>query len=176
VMATCAVMGQAAGTAAALCVKHGVTPRGLYQDKAKLAELQQRLLSDDQSIIGLRNEDSRDLARSAKVTASDAAQGSKPEAVISGITRDVPGKLEHRWLAPIEKDGAWLEFAWDAPRKVSQVQITFDSGFQRELTLTSSDSHNKAMIRAAQPETVRDYSIIARSSDGKETTLACHQR
>ena len=63
VMATCAVMGQAAGTAAALCAAHDITPRQLYEDKSRLAELQQTLLRDDQTIKGLRNEDPADLAR-----------------------------------------------------------------------------------------------------------------
>ncbi|MFN0108392.1 MAG: FAD-dependent oxidoreductase, partial [Blastocatellia bacterium] len=55
VMGTCAVEGQAAGTAAALCIKHNLLPRGLYENKAKLKELQQTLLRDDQSIKGLKN-------------------------------------------------------------------------------------------------------------------------
>src|SRR3954454_14512801 len=41
VMATCACEGQAAGTAAALAVKAGMLPRGLWDDKAKLKEYQQ---------------------------------------------------------------------------------------------------------------------------------------
>src|SRR5258707_6100312 len=78
VMATCAVMGQAAGTAAALCIRDGITPRELYRDADRLAELQQALLRDDQTIKDLKNEDPRDLARKAKVTASGAAEGSSP--------------------------------------------------------------------------------------------------
>ena len=42
VMATCAVMGQAAGTAAALCVQHGLTPRQLYRDKSTLPNSSRR--------------------------------------------------------------------------------------------------------------------------------------
>ena len=52
------------------------------------------------------------------------------------------------------------------------MQITFDTGFHRELTLTSSDSHNAKIVRAPQPETVRDYALIARLEDGKEVELA----
>ena len=68
VMATCAVIGQAAGTAASLCVKYGLTPRELGQKK--IVELQQQLLKDDCYIIGIRNEDSADLARGATIQAS----------------------------------------------------------------------------------------------------------
>ncbi|CAN5308018.1 hypothetical protein BH11PLA2_BH11PLA2_30890 [soil metagenome] len=172
VMATCAVMGQAAGTAAALCVKHKVTPRGLSEDPAKLNDLLQTLLRDDQSIIGVKNNDPLDRARTAKITASDATLGTKPEVVIDGIVRDPHSKVEHRWNAPIDKDGAWLELEWDQPQRISNVQLTFDSGFERELTLTSSDSHSKAMVRAPQPETVRDYAIVAKTADGKEIVVA----
>ncbi|HEY0827565.1 MAG TPA: FAD-dependent oxidoreductase [Bacilli bacterium] len=68
VMATCAVIGEAAGTGAALCAAKGVTPRELYQKH--LQDLQQTMLRQDGSIIGLANEDPLDLARRAKVTAS----------------------------------------------------------------------------------------------------------
>ncbi|MCR2803875.1 FAD-dependent oxidoreductase [Paenibacillus soyae] len=69
VMATCAVMGEAAGTAAALCAEIGLSPRGLYERERVL--LQQTLLKQDASIIGLANEDAGDLSlRAASVTAS----------------------------------------------------------------------------------------------------------
>lgn len=70
-MATCAVIGQAAGTAAALCIRHGVRPRELAAEHA--AELQQQLLRDDCYIPGVRNEDPFDRARHAEVTASSSA-------------------------------------------------------------------------------------------------------
>jgi len=54
--------------------------------------------------------------------------------------------------------------AWDRPQRIREIQITFDSGFQRQLTLTASDSHSNTTIRAPQPETVRDYKVLA---DGK---------
>ena len=66
------------------------------------------------------------------------------------------------------------------PQSISHVQLTFDTGFQRELTLTSADNHNKPMIRAPQPETIRDYELIGTTPDGKSVTLATiksnHQR
>ncbi len=68
VMATCAVIGEAAGTAASLCAAKGVSPREIY--RSHLQELQQTLLRQDASVIGLRHEDERDLARLAQVSAS----------------------------------------------------------------------------------------------------------
>lgn len=68
VMATCAVMGEAAGTAAALCALKNITPRELHDHH--LEELQQTLLRQDASVIGLCSRDTGDLARRAAVTAS----------------------------------------------------------------------------------------------------------
>ncbi|KGP78873.1 MULTISPECIES: FAD-dependent oxidoreductase [unclassified Paenibacillus] len=68
VMATCAVMGEAAGVGAALSVIKGITPRELRE--LHLTELQQTMLRTDASIIGLHNVDSADLARKGTITAS----------------------------------------------------------------------------------------------------------
>ncbi|WP_026931950.1 FAD-dependent oxidoreductase [Glycomyces tenuis] len=68
VMATCATQGQAVGTAAALAVREGLSPRALGRDR--LAQLQRTLLREDAPVIGVRPDDPDDLARSATVTAS----------------------------------------------------------------------------------------------------------
>jgi hypothetical protein len=45
VMATCALVGQAAGTAAAVAAQYQLTPRGVYQQR--IQELKQALMEDD---------------------------------------------------------------------------------------------------------------------------------
>jgi hypothetical protein len=172
VMATCAGMGQAVGTAAALCARHGLGPRQLYEDERRRTELQQALLRDDQTIRDAKNEDPADLARAARVIASSTLPTSRPDNVIDGEVRDPQDAHEHRWVAPLGPDGAWLELAWDSPRTLGHVQITFDTGFHRELTLTASDGHNAHMIRAPQPETVRDYTVSLRTPDGRSMEVA----
>jgi FAD dependent oxidoreductase/F5/8 type C domain len=167
VMGTCAVEGQAIGTSAALCIRHKLLPRGLYEDKAKLKALQQTLLRDDQSIKGLKNEDPDDLARKASVTASGEHENCTAANAINGWVRALPG-YENRWAAPLGESGAWLELAWEKPQTIRQVQLTFDSGFQRELTLSSSAAANVGIIRAPQPETVRKYSLLYQPDEGKE--------
>jgi hypothetical protein len=67
-IATLALVGQAAGTAAALCVQKELLPRSLGQQA--IMELQQELLKGDQYLLGLRNEDPKDLARGATITAT----------------------------------------------------------------------------------------------------------
>ena len=79
VMATCAAMGQAAGTAAALCADLGVTPRELGRNHTPL--LQQTLLRHDAPVLGVDNHDPLDLARTAHVSASSTS-------TVIGVQRD----------------------------------------------------------------------------------------
>lgn len=167
VMATCAVMGQAVGTAAAYCIGHNCTPRQLAADAKSLGELQQILLRDDQTIRDIRNTDPLDLARQAEVSASGSVPGSEPAHVINGWVRDLPGKWENRWGGPMTPE-AWLDLTWQVPQTLRSVQITFDTGFQRELTLTHQDSVNERIIRAPQPETIRDYELLFRAPGRSE--------
>lgn len=160
VMATCAVGGQAAGTAAAMCLAKGITPRQLATEPKLVSALQQRLLRDDQTVKNVRNQDPADLARAARVGASAEIGDAKAMLVIDGTARDIPGHGIHHWEAPLAAEGAWVELRWEKPQKTTELQITFDTGFQRELTLTSSDAINRGIVRAAQPETVKDYSIL----------------
>ncbi|TBL77662.1 FAD-dependent oxidoreductase [Paenibacillus thalictri] len=68
VQGTCATMGEAAGTAASLCVLKGVSPRELH--RSHLQELQMTLLRQDASMIGLSLPIEGNLAPLAKVSAS----------------------------------------------------------------------------------------------------------
>lgn len=165
VMATCACIGQAVGTAVTHCLDQKITPRQLAQDAQRVGRLQQALLRDDQSLRGVRNEDPADLARTASVEASGELPHAPAKNVLDGWVRDVPGKEIHQWQARMGEGGAWLELRWPKPVTLREVQLTFDTGFQRELTLTSSDGINKAIIRAPQPETVRDYRLLAGANE-----------
>jgi len=68
VMRTTCLMGQAVGTAAALCVEKNVLPR--TAGKTHIKEIQQRLLKDGAYVMGQKNQDLADLALRATVTAS----------------------------------------------------------------------------------------------------------
>jgi hypothetical protein len=174
VMATCAVEGQAIGTAAAQCVETRTTPRQLAHDANQLAKLRQALLRDDQTVKGLTNQDGLDLARSASVTAS----AGKAELLQDGHVRNIPDAKGdaaevHQWTAPIAGGRpAWVQLQWPKPQRIREIQLTFDSGFKRQLTLSAQESQQVNLLRAAQPETVRDYTVVAQLADGSERTLA----
>ena len=114
VMGTCAVGGQAAGTAAALAVQYCCDPGDISQH---MDELQQILLRDDCYIPGIRNQDDSDHARHAKLSSSSFQPGCKPENVINGITRQTPNASncwESMPLGP-SGDNICLRFAHPIP-------------------------------------------------------------
>jgi hypothetical protein len=77
-------LGQAVGMAAGLCKKYSTSPGNIYQSHRQ--ELQQRLLAADQLIIGLKNQDEGDLARSATVSATSTASFQLPSLMPTGTT------------------------------------------------------------------------------------------
>ncbi|MCC6696460.1 MAG: FAD-dependent oxidoreductase [Candidatus Hydrogenedentes bacterium] len=168
VMATCAGIGQAIGTAAAVCVKRGLSPAALVADRPAVAWLRQTLLRDDQTIRECVNEDPGDFARSAKVSASGLLEEAPPEHVLSGETRDLPKTWANRWAGPMTEQGAWVALTWDQPQEIGHVQITFDSGFDRALTLSEQASYVAHMVKGPQPETVRDYTLAYQPEEGGE--------
>ena len=99
VMATCSVIGQAVGTAAAMCARESLLPRQIRDNQARMNQLQQNLLRDDQTIRLVKNEDENDLARKAKVVASGFIKDARPEHIINGQVRDLPGEWKNRWCA-----------------------------------------------------------------------------
>ena len=77
VLSTGSIVGQAVGTAAALCKKYKTSPRVVAREHA--AECQQRILRHDGHIPGVVNQDPADLARRATATASSEATLRFPE-------------------------------------------------------------------------------------------------
>lgn len=164
VMATCAVMGQAIGTAAAQ-----VTARKVPLSQLDIPALQRQLMKDDAYLPTFpSNTDPADKARTASVRASSSLEGHGPELVLDGISRDlnhdrlgkwVDGK-PHHWASQPNLP-AWIELDFGKETDLSEIHLTFDSGFARELILTPSDHHTARVIRGAQPETVRHYRLYA---------------
>lgn len=159
VMATCATLGQAVGTAVAFCLQEGLTPRGLVKNKAKLQEYQQLLLRQDQAILKVKNEDQLDLALAANVTASAEIGGFEAKKVVDGYNRDVQDGDSHQWRADLSSGEQFLELSWQKERTISTVEFTFDSGLDRHLRLSGEASVMKNQERGPQPETLKDYRI-----------------
>jgi len=171
VMATCAAIGQGVGTAAAMAVHQAISPIELASRSDVLDAIQQRLLRDDVYLIGRIDDDPQDLAKTARITASSSQPGGEAVQVVTGQTRSVHGDRGappdrsraglHRWMSdPTAGLPAWLQLDWELPVRVAELQLIFDSGLHRHLTLSHHDGYTaKMMWGQPQPETVSDYAI-----------------
>lgn len=117
---TTATMGQAVGTAAALCKKYGVMPREL--GKTKIKELQQILLREDQTLLYTKNEDVKDLAKLAEIKADSYVENGSPENVISGISRQMKDE-PYAWVSEKTLPQS-IVLQWNEEQMISQIRVT----------------------------------------------------
>ena len=131
VMGTCAVGGQAAGTAAYLAVKYACTPREVGREH--IHELQQELLKDDCFIPGFKNEDPLDKAKAATVTASSEIKGCEAVNVLNGYSRPV-GDAPNCWQSgAFGEAGESLTLSFEKGQVLTQIRVTFDSDLNKDL-------------------------------------------
>ncbi|MDQ3813828.1 MAG: FAD-dependent oxidoreductase [Armatimonadota bacterium] len=128
VMATCAIIGQAAGTAAALCVRHNCAPRSLSSGP-RLSELQRTLMDDDCWLPGLTRPVSR-LAQEAKLS----GEGQDVARLLDGLERDRENE-SHAWTGRV---GSALKYSWNQPVQIAGVRCVFDSNLSNEKRMPCS--------------------------------------
>ena len=117
VMATCALLGQACGTGAAVAIAHGVEPAEV---RAKhIAEVQD-LLEDDDCMLPWRWRKVSDLTLAAR---TDNAN----EVLRNGIDRSWDGADNGVWVAPGEES---VVYSWKKPVTLSGARLIFDSHFK----------------------------------------------
>lgn len=156
VMGTCSVGGQAAGTAAAMCVQYGCQPRQVGE---RIGELQQRLLRSDCYIPGFVNQDAGDLARRARAEASSCLEGHPADKVLNGVSRDTEEAVNCWESDGIRAEGETLTLRLDRPARLGQVRLTFDSNLNRAIKITLS-AKRMAQQQAGPPrELVKDYEV-----------------
>jgi hypothetical protein len=177
VMATCAAVGQGVGTAAAFAVQNRRDPAELGTDQRGMINIRQQLLRDDAFLIGCRNDDPQDLARRATITATSEQPGGEASQVVSGQARSVHGERgapgdrsqpgTHRWMSdPAEGFPCAIQLDWASPIMPREIQMIFDTGLHRHLTLSHHDGYTAKMHWGRpQPETVRDFCIEGKADD-----------
>ena len=170
VMATCALCGQAVGTAAAIAVKEGLTPRGVYETRVK--ELQRLLMDDDCWLPG--------FTRAIPALTKEAALlcGS-PDAENLRSGTDRPTQAGENSVT-VEK-GEAITYRFGEPRSVSRVRIVFDSDLNRatlpeqEVFRHRNMMHNRPLNwqDAYVPKTmVRAFRVEGIEPDGTVRVLA----
>ena len=123
VMATCACLGQAVGTAAVFAVRNALTPRetcGKF-----IGEIQNTLMDDDCFLPGKVRSIS-ELCRKAALSASCG----DPEELRSGVDREVGDSL-NAWQCG---EGDWAEYDFGKPTPLKRVRLIFDSRLRRNKT------------------------------------------
>ncbi|MHC4062542.1 MAG: FAD-dependent oxidoreductase, partial [Planctomycetota bacterium] len=134
VMRPVCMMGQAAGTAAAIAAKYDTTPRSVYEHHIR--ELQQALLKDGCYLPGVRNTDKDDIALRARVTASSSRQGMAPEKVNNGWNRLVGGD-KNAWAPdPDASLPQWIQLELDEPTAIDTIHATFQRTKDRAIDFT----------------------------------------
>lgn len=156
IMATCAVVGQAVGTAGAIAVEKGIIPSDV---SFYIKELQQKLLKDDCYIPGFKNEDKLDIAKTAAITCSSAMENGACEDVINGISRKVK-EQSNCWISEeIASNAEWLCLAFPSAVYINEIHLKFDSNLSREIMLSMSNQVLSNQVPGIPPELIKDYEI-----------------
>jgi len=160
VMATCATMGQAIGTGAAIAHRNGLTPREVGAQR--LAQLQATLLDDDQFLPGFARPIPA-LSRDARLTASRG----DPETLRDGIDRRL-GEADHWWRAA---PGDWAEYRFAVPSAPGRVRIVCDTELHKKRVLPCNLplKRNVGGMPSGAP---RDFRVEGQGEDGSWRTIA----
>lgn len=156
VMATCAVLAEAAGVAAAIAVREKCTARAVA---AHMQELQQTLLKNGCYIPDILNTDKKDLARTAKVTATSQTPEGAAANVINGQNRPV-GENSNMWISAKEDKMPCLFAELPQASAVQEVDITFDSNLSVEIMISLSHWHHLRQSEQIPDTLVKDFDLV----------------
>ncbi len=155
VMGTCSLLGQAVGTAAALCVEQQCLPADFTQDDVEL--LQNRLMEDDCWLPGKTRERSPLMC----VAEIRVTEGDRAEVLWDGHERDAD-KGKHYWTGPV---GASIELNWDAPQEVTCLRLVFDSNLNDTKRMPIRYALDDKAIQL--PATlIRDFTLEVKTAQG----------
>lgn len=178
VMATCALVGEGVGVAAALAVAHNVPAASLPENRPLMEAIRRHLLREDAFLIGACERDPDDFAQHAVASASSEQPGGEAQNVLSTPNRSLHGERgvrpdralpgTHRWMSnPADGFPASIELRWSTPQPLRRLYITFDSGLHRTLTLTHSESYFRKMTWGrGQHEMVKAFTLEAETGSG----------
>lgn len=135
VMGTVGVLGQAAGTAAAIAVRHGLNPRQAGQQV--IGEIQAQLMEDDCFLPGLRRQISP-LSRQAELSC-DYGDCSN---LHCGIDRRIWG-MDYGYYG---KTNSAITYTFSQPTHVSGFRLVVDSDLNREYVAGNPDGLHTSSV------------------------------
>ena len=133
VMATCALLGQAVGTAAAIAAAENCTPRQVYQ--YHIEQLQQELMEDD-CYLPFRERKLSELARTAEIFTT----GSHAEKLLNGLERP-DAESDNMWVGKV---GDSIVFRFPRNHYLEEMRFVYDSDLNRE-TISEGQYLNEKM-------------------------------
>ncbi len=172
VMGTCAIMGQAVGTAAAIGIREGLDPRGVYENR--IDELQNTLMDDD-CWIPWHTREIPKITKNAKLMAETEGD---VEVLRNGLDRGDYTSLDRRPAdgGAVEANrftadfGSYIEYHFDKPTIVNEVRLVFDSNV-RDMALKRMEcSYPENGYNVELPDTlVKEFSIkVQKKKDSEE--------
>jgi hypothetical protein len=135
VMGTVGVIGQAAGTGAAVAVRYGLSPR--EAGKQKIREIQNALMEDDCFLPGFKREISA-LSKSAALT----CEYGDCSALLNGTDRRIWGN-DNGYFGKTNKA---VTYTFDRPVKISEFRLVLDSDLNREYVSGNPDGLNTSSV------------------------------
>ncbi|MFJ3491117.1 FAD-dependent oxidoreductase [Leifsonia aquatica] len=145
VMATCSTQGQAAGTAASLVSRLGITPRDLGRDHLDM--LLATLSREDAPVVGLHAPDPEDLATRAAVSATSTLDTLSTRASVTGerypLDRDVAVVL------PVDPRLDSITFLVDAPVGTELAVELWTTGKPQNYAPIAHVASTTALVAAA---------------------------
>jgi hypothetical protein len=167
VMATCALIGQAAGTAAAIAVENSLSPREV--GRQRIRELKQKLMEDD-CYLPWNVREISSLTRTARITSTGLGNA---EILRDGAARTINGET-HGWVA---RPGDQVILEWDSVQAVSQVRLVFDSdlsrgAFGKTVAVNMPCRYTQDMAEQTPPRSlVKAFRIQTSGPDGSWVTV-----
>jgi len=160
VMATCSLLGQAVGTAAAIATQNSLSPRGVYQNK--LNELQTQLQADDCWLPGKKRSIS-ELCQKSELLSSCA----DAETVRNGFDRTIGENANYCTV----KENDYLEYRFEHAEEISKIRIIFDSDLSR-IARNMLSNYPKDMPKYNPPETlIKSFALTIEAENGKTTEI-----
>lgn len=167
VMGTIGLLGQAAGTGAAIAVHHDLTPRQACQQY--ITEIQDTLMEDDCFLPGLR----RKIAPLSKEATLTCDYGDCSD-LINGLDRRIWGK-DNGYFGKTNKA---VTYTFSEPKHVAGFRLVVDSDLNREFVEGNPDglnttsvmfypySHNQTTFGFPKCM-IKHYKIEAQGEDGQ---------
>ena len=168
VMGTCALLGQAVGTAAHIAAKYDETPRGVY--KNHIEELKQSLMDDD-CYLPFNKRELPKLTLNARLYAPHNAK-----IIQNGFERPLNGE-GNMWVG---KQGEKIEYHFEKKEEICEVRIVFDSDLNRVTVSGDKEIKNFSMgcniklnqVPSSVPKTlIKSFKLETMDDTGKIITI-----